>query len=64
MSVPKRMQADLFDPVVAKAPLQPAVRARLAPLLRSLLREAACGQPGNAAASPDEREGGDDQDHA
>jgi hypothetical protein len=64
MSVMKRVQRDLFEPMVAKAPLQPAIQAKLEPLLRSLLTEAVYGHRSNAAASPDEREGGDDQDHA
>jgi hypothetical protein len=64
MSLMKRGQRNLFEPVVAGTPLHPAVQAKLAPLLRSLLTEAVCGQPGDAVASRDEREVGDDQDHA
>jgi hypothetical protein len=40
------------------------VRAKLEPLLRSLLTEAACVQPCQTAISANEQEGGDDQDHA
>ena len=49
---------------VARAQLHPAVRAKLEPLLRSLLTEAACVQPRQTAISANEQEGGDDQDHA
>jgi hypothetical protein len=62
MGVRKRAQSDLFGAV--REQLHPAVRAKLEPLLRSLLTEADCGQSRQAAGSPDEREGGDDQDHA
>jgi hypothetical protein len=62
MDVTKRVQADLFAAV--KAPLHPAVQAKLEPLLRSLLAEVACGQPHQLAAGADQREGGDEQDHA
>jgi hypothetical protein len=65
MDVLKRAQRDLFAPEVASAALQPAIRAKLEPLLRSLLTEVTCRQPHAALiASPNEREGGDDQDHA
>jgi hypothetical protein len=64
MRVAKRSQQDLFRPLVARAQLHPAVRAKLEPLLRSLLIEAACVQPCQTAISANEQEGGDDQDHA
>ena len=64
MLVTKRSQQNLFAPLVARAQLHPAVRAQLEPLLRSLLTEAACVPPGKIAVSPNEQEGGDDQDHA
>ena len=62
MDVTRRVQADLFAAV--KVPLHPAVQAKLAPLLRLLLAEVACGQPHQAAAGADQKEGGDEQDHA
>ena len=58
----RRTQADLF--AATKAPLHPAVQEKLEPLLRSLLAEVACGQPHQAPADADQREGGDEQDHA
>ena len=64
MRAVKRSQQDLFRPPVAGAQLHPAVRAKLEPLLRSLLTEAACVQPCQTAISANEQEGGDDQDHA
>lgn len=64
MRVVKRAQKDLFGPVAATASLLPAVRMKLKPLLRSLLTEAAGVQPPQSAASRNEKEGGDDQDHA
>ena len=64
MRATRQPQRDLFEPVVGRAPLQPAVRAKLEPLLRSLLTEAGYGRLGNPAVSADETEGGDDQDHA
>lgn len=62
MSLAKRVQRDLFEPVTARAPLLPTVQAKLAPLLKALLAEV-CGQPSDAVASTDEREVGDEQDH-
>jgi hypothetical protein len=62
MDVTRRVQADLFAAV--KPPLHPAVRAKVGPLLRSLLAEVACGQPHQCAASTDQMEDGDDQNHA
>jgi|1186.fasta_scaffold22909_1 hypothetical protein len=62
MDLTRRIQADLFAAV--KPPLHPAVQAKLEPLLRSLLAEVACSQPHQAASGPDQREGGDEQDHA
>lgn len=64
MRVAKRSQQDLFRPLAARAPLHPTVQAKLEPLLRSLLTEAACVQPCQTTISADEQEGGDDQDHA
>lgn len=62
MDVTRRAQADLFAAV--KPPLHPAVQAKLEPLLKSLLAEVACGQPHPATAGANQREGGDEQDHA
>ncbi len=62
MDVTKRVQADLF--ATAKAPLHPAVQAKLEPLLRLLLAEVASGQPHQTALGADQREGADEQDHA
>ena len=62
MDVTKRVQEDLFE--TAKAPLHPAVQAKLEPLLRLLLAEVACGRPHHAAPGADQREGDDEQDHA
>jgi hypothetical protein len=64
MRVAKRSQQDLFRPLVARAQVHPTVRAKLEPLLRSLLTEAACVQPCQTAISVNEQEGGDEQDHA
>jgi hypothetical protein len=64
MRVAKRSQQDLFSPLVARAQLHPAVRAKLEPLLRSLLTEAACVQPRKSGVSTNQQEGSDDQDHA
>jgi hypothetical protein len=64
MSATRRVQGDLFEPVAGRAPLHPLVRAKLEPLLRSLLTEAVYRQPGTTAASLDKREDGDDQNHA
>jgi hypothetical protein len=64
MRVAKRRQQDLFRPLVARAQLHPAVRAKLEPLLRSLLTEAAYVQPCQTPISANEQEGSDDQDHA
>jgi len=64
MRVAKRSQQDLFIPLVARAQLHPTVRAKLEPLLRSLLTEAACVQPRQTGVSANEQEGSDDQDHA
>ena len=64
MRVAKRSQQDLFRPLVSRAQLHPTVRAKLEPLLRSLLTEAASVQPCQTAISANEQEGGDDQDHA
>jgi len=64
MRVAKRSQQDLFIPLVAGAQLHPTVRAKLEPLLRSLLTEAACVQPRETGVSVNEQEGSDDQDHA
>ena len=64
MRVAKRSQQDLFRPLVARAQLHPAVRAKLEPLLRSLLTEAAYVQPCQTLISANEQEGSDDQDHA
>ena len=61
MDLTRRIQADLFAAV--KPPLHPAVQAKLEPLLRSLLAEVACRQP-QAASGADQREAGDEQDHA
>ena len=62
MDVTRRAQTDLFAAV--RPPLHPAVQVKLEPLLKSLLAEVACGQPHQAAAGADQREGGDEQDHA
>ena len=64
MRVAKRSQQDLFGPLAAEAQLHPAVQAKLEPLLKSLLTEAACVQLRQTAVSPNEQEGTDDQDHA
>jgi len=64
MRLAKRRQQDLFGPLVAKTQLHPSVRAKLEPLLKSLLTEAACVQLRQTAVNPNEQEGADDQDHA
>jgi hypothetical protein len=57
-------QKDLFARQMATAELEPSLRAKLAPLLRSLLAEAAGVRPSTAGESARDEEAGDDQDHA
>lgn len=57
-------QRDLFAQQVVTAELEPSLRAKLAPLLRSLLAEAAGVRQSTAGESPSDEEAGDDQDHA
>jgi hypothetical protein len=60
----RRSQRDLFAQERATAELQPGLRSKLKPLLRSLLMEAAGMRQPNAASNPNHGEDGDDQDHA
>jgi len=64
MRTTERGQRDLFAQGMATAELQPSVRSRLAPLLRSLLTEAAGVRRPKTGSNPSDREAGDDQDHA
>jgi hypothetical protein len=57
-------QSDLFTQQIVAAELEPSVRAKLAPLLRSLLAEAAGIRQPKAGASASDGEAGNDQDHA
>jgi hypothetical protein len=60
-AVTPRSQPDLFDERATRPHLTPELRARLTPLLQSLLTEAAgLGQPAPHASA---KEDGDDQDH-
>lgn len=63
MRSPMLGQKDLFAQGMAPARLEPSLQAKLAPLLRSLLTEAA-GVRQKAGESPTDGEAGDDQDHA
>ncbi len=56
----RHRQHDLFEPPETVAVTQPALRATLAPLLQALLTEAA----GIKRVGCDDREIGDNQDHA
>ena len=60
MSGARGNQQDLFATEITIAPLQPAIRSRLKPLLRSLLTEAAGTRPLDAPAARDSKEGGDE----
>jgi len=62
-AVTPRSQPDLFDERATRPHLTPELRARLTPLLQSLLTEAAgLGQP-DTAPHASAKEDGDDQDH-
>lgn len=60
-------QRDLFKVSPPRPELRTDVRAKLEPLLRALLTEAACQAPTTAMkalSKASEKENGDDQDHA
>jgi|GEM_PF-1690916 len=60
-------QRDLFKGPPPRPELRTDVRAKLEPLLRALLTEAARQAPGTATkvvSNASEKEPGDDQDHA
>jgi hypothetical protein len=63
MRTMERGQRDLFASGTAIAELQSSVRAKLVPLLRSLLAEAAGASRPGAELDTSGREDGDDQDH-
>jgi hypothetical protein len=56
-------QRDLFDETPRMAELRPELRNKVAPLLQTLLAEAA-GLQQRQTESVDRGEAGDDQDHA
>ena len=60
MRCERHRQRDLFEPQETTLPLQPSLQAKLAPLLQALLTEAAAIE----RVRCDNRETGDEQDHA
>ncbi|MDQ5874018.1 MAG: hypothetical protein M3526_01380 [Actinomycetota bacterium] len=61
----RRSQRDLFDEAGQLTKLRPELRSKLAPLLQSLLAEAAgVRQRQNESKDCNSEETGDDQDHA
>ena len=64
MRTMERAQTDLFASGAAIAELPSGVRAKLAPLLRLLLAEAAGASTPGAELDTSGREGGNDQDHS